>query len=378
MSSIIETGIDYKRLNDIKYMRSYLMRLNDDLKYMLTNLGEDNFDAAALESWQKFGESVINLSKTAKELELELTNTGGDLLNELTQKADSLELYITKGNATTTISLSTDVIRLSAERLKVVSDNFSLDENGLKLSGEIRSNAGSFGGFNIRSENGQPYFDGSANCSISGGTMEGGFGYFKSFSCAGSSATDMTEMGYDDADLYLRNCSISCRGMKMDGEIRISGDLYAAIYNPSEGSYGSRHQFFVQGGNINCDDNIYCEVYSGTSDSGTAQCYSFVVDDREYSDRRLKEDIAELEEETALSFIKELRPVRYVLKDDEDREHMLGLIAQEVAALEEKYGDMGLVSTDEESGMYSISYEHLIPIMAAAIQYTERRLNGSD
>ena len=43
MSNIIETGIDYRRINDVKYMRSYLYRLNDDLRYMFNNIDLDNF-----------------------------------------------------------------------------------------------------------------------------------------------------------------------------------------------------------------------------------------------------------------------------------------------------------------------------------------------
>lgn len=381
MSAILETGIDYSRLNDMKYMRSYLMRLNDDLKYMLTNLDEDNYDAESLTEWQKFGSNVTELSRTAEELLLSLTSTSESMLAEISQEADKVELLLAKGSVTSTINVSTDTIKLSATRLKVTSDNFTLNGDDLTIKGEIQSNAGSIGSFNISKSGTQPYLEGSSSGIISGGVLEGTNGYFNSFSCAGSSS-EMSNMWLDDATLNLMGCSVACKGAVFEGTMRITKDLLAADYDYSEDIYTARRQLFVTG-DIKCDDIIYVETRTdgatSISDRGWAQVYSFIADDgEERSDRRLKSDIKAIDKDMAAAFIGKLRPVQFNYIDDPDKDVVLGLIAQDVKALQEEYGDFGLIATEEESGYMSLCYEHLIAFIAAAMQRTENILDGSN
>lgn len=382
MSAILETGIDYSRINDMKYMRSYLMRLNDDLKYMLTNLDEDNYDAASLTEWQKFGTNVVELNRTTEELSLTLTSTSESMLAEISQRSDELDLLLAKGSVTSEISLSTDVIKISASRLKVTSDNFTLDGDNLTIKGEIQSNAGSVGGFTISKSGTQPYLEGSSSGTITGGVLEGTNGYFNSFSCAGSSSSDMSNMWLDDSTLNLKGCSITCTGAVFDGEMRITSDLLAADYNYSEDVYTERRVLKVTG-DITCDDIIYAETRkdgaTNISNRGVAEVYSFIANDNvQRSDRRLKTDIKELDKDMAAEFISKLRPVQYNFIDDPDKDKALGFIAQEVQALQDEYGDFGLVNTDEETGYMLLCYEHLIAFIAAAMQKTETILDGSD
>lgn len=382
MSAIIETGIDYSRLNDIKYMRSYLMRLNDDLKYMLTNLGEDNLDTESLNTWEQYGSTVLSLSKDAKQFSLDLVDAEAELLGSIEQQADSLSLYLTEGDVTSAVNLSTDAIVLSAERLKVVSDNFTLDGDDLTIKGEIVSNAGNFGGFEIAYENGQPYLNSSSG-TVSGGTLYGSSGSFRTFTCAGTDSANLAGMGLEQSSVYLQGCNIDTSGMVMDGDMYITGDLNAAEYNYTEDTYGERIWLYVDNGDIHCEDIIKCEKNIGTmssiSDAGWAQCYSLITSDgSEYSDKRLKTDIEDIPEETAVSFIRNMRPVNFNFKDDPDKERSTGFIAQEVMKLQEEYGDYGLVVKDEDSGYYGLNYGHIIPLIAAAMQKTEKLLNGSD
>lgn len=381
MSSIIETGIDYGRINDTKYMRSYLMRLNDDLKYMLTNLSEDNFDPVSLSTWQKFGDSIINLDKTAERLTAEFSNALEEVTAEVSQRAESIDLCLTKGNVTAALNVSTDAIRISAARLQVISDNFTLDGSNLKISGEIHANAGSIGGFSISKENGKPYFDGGSSCTVTGGTLEGTNGHFGSFTCAGSSSTDRSEMELGEAYVNMRNCDITCTGAVMDGSIDVYGDLNVAVYNYDADSYSGRYWIYLYGdADLVCDDIVRVEKRANDgmsiSNRGYAYCYSFIASDGvERSDARLKMDIETLDESMAAEFINRLRPVSFNFIDDEDKDRMLGLIAQEVMALQDEYGDFGLIDQDEETGYYSLCYEHLTAFMAAAMKDIERRLH---
>ena len=107
------------------------------------------------------------------------------------------------------------------------------------------------------------------------------------------------------------------------------------------------------------------------------------------SDRKLKKDIADFNTEQARAFIDALQPVTYKLKDGTGRTHM-GLIAQDVAEAakntvgdiaackaavidgdEEKYFDAK--ATDDEL-MWSLNYSELIAPLLAVVQDQEKRI----
>ncbi len=80
------------------------------------------------------------------------------------------------------------------------------------------------------------------------------------------------------------------------------------------------------------------------------------------SDARLKKDIVQLK--YGLSEILSMRPVSYVMKDDQEGETKLGLIAQEVLKLVPE-----VVSNDGSKDNYlGMNYTELIPVLIKAIQ----------
>ena len=106
------------------------------------------------------------------------------------------------------------------------------------------------------------------------------------------------------------------------------------------------------------------------------------------SDRRLKEKIQTISEETSLNFIKKLRPVQYEMKSDHAKQY--GFIAQEiikagfsefVSSIEHK----GLFETVDKDGFvspkdrqFSVDYQHFTSILTRASQYFLEKISKHD
>ena len=211
MANIIETGIEFDKINDIKYMRSYLMQLNDDIRYMLNNIDIDNFSEEGTENYLENEDAASNLSESVESLELTLSDTSKDISAKLSQTSDEIELLVTKGDVTNSINISTEKIKISASRLHVYSDNFYLDDNTLKINGTIIANAGDIAGFTIaKDSSGNQYLEGSSGSSISSGVLKGTTGVFKSFTCTGT-------FFMEKETAYLLNCRITSTGLKLTG-----------------------------------------------------------------------------------------------------------------------------------------------------------------
>jgi hypothetical protein len=89
------------------------------------------------------------------------------------------------------------------------------------------------------------------------------------------------------------------------------------------------------------------------------------------SDARLKKDIKD--GQYGLGEILKLRPVTFKWKADDDGKVQLGLIAQEVSKLVPE-----VVHTDSSSGMLSVNYVALLPVMVKAVQEQQKLIQKQD
>ncbi len=106
------------------------------------------------------------------------------------------------------------------------------------------------------------------------------------------------------------------------------------------------------------------EVYG----NGTVKVNGVAV----HSDSTLKEDITTLDSQ--IDNIKKLRSVSYKWKVDKDtkiNKRTYGLLAQE---LEKVYPDM--VSTDDSTGLKSIFYTELIPVLLEVVQEQQEEIDA--
>lgn len=367
MANIIETGIEFNRINDIKYMRSYLMQLNDDIRYMINNIDLDNFSEEGTESYLSKEEAASNLSESVESLELALSNAAKDISAKLSQTADSIELLVSKGDVTNSINIGTDKIKISASRLHVYSDNFYLDDNTLKVNGTIIANAGEIAGFTIaKDSSGNQYLQGGTDSNISSGVLQGSKGVFKSFTCTGTFFMFKTTA-------CLVNCRIASTGLTLEGTFN-TGNIYLCHYSESTELYTNWQPLNVKGA-INVTGDVH--VGKNGEDDGTVTCYSIYssIDgerpgDYEDSDIKLKEDTNLIDENEALRFINGTRPVAFRFKDSDIRQ--AGVIAQEVQMLQDKMKDYGLVDDSEE--YLAVSYTRYVPLMAAALKEIDKKI----
>ena len=89
------------------------------------------------------------------------------------------------------------------------------------------------------------------------------------------------------------------------------------------------------------------------------------------SDRRMKEDISELNEDTASEFIMNLKPSEYRMKGESRKHH--GFIAQEVKEVMNEDWAVYLEDTDEEKTL-SLCYSELIADMVCTLQKQNKQI----
>lgn len=94
------------------------------------------------------------------------------------------------------------------------------------------------------------------------------------------------------------------------------------------------------------------------------------------SDVRLKEDIQSIDNDFVREFFEKINPVRFNFKNDENKTHEYGLIAQELEAL---FADIGednqdiIIELEGEEEYKAINYEKLVGILLPAVKdlYTQ-------
>lgn len=89
------------------------------------------------------------------------------------------------------------------------------------------------------------------------------------------------------------------------------------------------------------------------------------------SDIRLKENIESLQ--SGLSLIKQLRPVQYNLKQNNERLN-IGFIAQEVETVIPSLALERSKTSEDGSPLKGIKYQELIPVLIKAVQEQQQEL----
>lgn len=366
MAVFLETGIDYSRIDDLPYMKRYLMILNDDLRYMFNNIApEDNFSPEGLASYKELDDRIANIEQNMTLLDTEFANTKTEVSSGITAMDGTINLYVQTGDVTNQINLSDGIIDIEASRLHVTSDNFTVNDNYLKVRGEIEATGGNIGAFTLEKDAaGNEYLKGGTGSEIKSGIVYGAKGDFGTLTCNSGTVAMV------NATWRMWNCRVASDGLKFHGGFE-AGAMDVARYSETTDMYTAWYPITARG-------SIYAEdIYVGRNwdDSGRVRCYSvysyFEGAEKpdpygeDFSDRRIKENIHELSGQEALRFTEALKPVSYKLIGEDTAQ--LGVIAQDVIETErELSADYGIVS--EHEGFYTVSYIRFIPVLAAAIE----------
>ncbi len=332
-------AINIDNLDNVDEIKNYLLDLNKRVRFLSTNLDEDNFSEEGYDKIFKVSEKTAELKATVDELSIEFTDLSTDSIASINQAADDITLLVKYNGITNQINLSPEQINIIGNHLIVNSDNFVLDASGnVTLSGTINATSGDIGTFDIQSN----LLSGSGASTIDAANISG------TSIVSNGSMTMTTDADVTGTNVHMENCYVNTSSSTYFGwfttqsDINISGDLTANVVNFDV--YASCH-------------NMYCySVYS--QEEGVA-----------WSDKAFKKDIENIDPKEALDYLMKLRPVSYHFKTDDDGVHY-GLVAQEVLATGDPYN---IVKTMDDE-MYCIEYSALDAVITAALQEQLREL----
>ena len=370
MAQIIIPQLDYSKLNNIKSFKNYLFQLHDSLDYMFSNIDTENLDNDSLNLLIEHEGNISELIHDSEGFDINFSDAKKDIASGLRQNSEEIELYVDTGDVTNSINLSTDEILIQGNRLEIDTDNLKLTaDNKLIAEGTIIANAGMIAGFEIASDSSGRYLKGTADSSITAGCLEGVKASFKSFRCR-----DTIAMNGQTWNMF--GIDIKSVGLEFTASFSVY-NMDIARLSESSGEYTAWYS-------LTADEKIYAtegiRVGKNGDDSGRVSClsvYSYFdgerpgdyVEDEEPSDRSLKRDINEIDGKYAYDFLKKIRPVKYKLLQDDALQ--LGFTAQNI--LEAGRDEYGIVSESEE-GYYSVNYMRFVPIITAALKYTEEKI----
>ena len=120
MAAFIETGLSPSMLKDIDGMKTYLMKLNDDLLYMFNNLSpEDNFSPYGLSEYLELDEYSAEYEKGYDAFEVHFADSEKEINSGIEQTEDEINLYVSTGDVTNQLNISTDEILIQGQRWNV-------------------------------------------------------------------------------------------------------------------------------------------------------------------------------------------------------------------------------------------------------------------
>lgn len=286
---------------DMGKIRSYIMMLNQQLQYSLSNLdAEDNFSQEFLISYKETDEMISQLEISMDGFLSKYENLKAGVSTEISSLNSQIKLKVSADELCSEISMAPGTIAFKTGYLTIDSKNFKLSQDGTaEFSGNITGGSINIADKFVVSENGSTRIDSGA--------------YTGAIKCNGPLATE-TLITYGDCNV---EGTISCQRMSVKG-------------------------------------SVTCETLYQDSDA------------------RLKENIEDIPEETALKIVLGLKPVEFSYLGSEERQ--MGFLAQDVNALQEEIGSNFPMTELGEDGYYRIPYTTYGALYAGAIKSQQRQI----
>ena len=330
-----DDGSNEALLRRLKRVEKYLYSLNEQLRYSMYNLDEDNLsDAYNTRMQQTLGDLYAEFEVTATQIQATVGELEGSM-TQITQTMDSIrfDVYNENGYIASQIRLGIDGISLTAEDIIITGKTTlaSLFSPGTTV--------------------------------ISGDHID-----------TGSISLDELLVG-DSGALYMLGGDLYLYGSKSTSDVYICNPSGWAYVNGGMSVYNDlivHGQITMHGGG-----NI-ANVGQLSAYSGIFEGWCYAPDWTQGSDERIKHDISTLDGEAMAAFVEALRPVRYRLNSDAEDKQRYGFIAQEVraalAALGLDEGDSPIYR--EMDGQLGLSYTDLIAPLWAAVQQLMARVKA--
>lgn len=348
-----------------------------------------------------FTKSAITLSNgLTQSVESSLTSKTEDIIytadsklkgvtSEINRLSSGLQLKVSKGDVVSEINQSPEKISLKANRIEIDSDTFKLSADG-----KIVAESGTIAGFDL------------TNTAFEKNFAVAGVNYkFKITSDTTSeTATHLISLAEQNAGEYsfavdtqgniecgdLYGGAISCTKVNLSSSINDATEK--SVFTAKNGSghtyigYARKldgKNTIIAGGTVQFQpqDGTNCSLFKESSSnartifrpdtnggaylgSGSYKWHSIYCTDGAFngSDRKLKENIADLDAESNKAFVLSLRPVSYKLKTGEGKRTHNGFIAQEVReAAENTVGDIAAYQASVIDGDEEKYYDPTVP-----------------
>ena len=188
---------------DMLKIRSYIMQLNQQLQYSLSNLdAEDNFSQEFLVSYQETDTSISQLEISMSGFNSEFKNLETGVSTKISTLNNEIKLKVSAEELCSEISMTPGVIAFKTGYLTIDAKNFKLTEDGsAEFSGAITGGSININDRFIVSETGSTTIDSGA--------------YTGSIQCSGPLATE-TLITYGDCSV---DGVISCQQMRVSGTV---------------------------------------------------------------------------------------------------------------------------------------------------------------
>lgn len=280
--------------------------------------------------------NISYLQQTADGLQASVSNLEGDF-SSIEQSVDSIKLGVSNGKTSSVISLYKDGVAVSSKTIQFTGVVTFSDLSG---SGTTKING----------------------ANITTGTISADRIAALSKISVGDSYVQCSKSG---VLIYSSTGGITLGSPS--GDITANGTIY-----------GKGNNAFVASGNI-VASSYQISAYSGKF---TGWCYA--PDWTNGSDKKLKTDIETLPEEAFSAFVMSLRPVQYRYRADQSGKLRLGFIAQEIqeSLAGIGYGDTGALVTaarladgDIEDTL-TLSYTDIIAPLVALVQRQQREIEA--
>lgn len=324
-------------LKDYHEVRDYILNLNKSVQNVFNSLDpDDNFTEEELNRYNENESSVAMAELNSKNLKILFSNKKEKTGAEILAMKERVALKVRKNELVNELNLEKDDIRISGNRLEIVTDNFIVTNNRMYARGAITATGGTFGGWTIT--NGA--WNGNSNSRINVNSINADSGSVATVRAYGSVNLHATAMGnFDTIDFtdstlsggFTCSCmeemggdgaTLSCRDFYAHTTYRDPGERYPTRPTPPDDSPTGNQSDAKR---YNTNDS---PIGGMLAESVSVRAGHSYLAGRTWSDRRLKEHIVPIKEEKAAALLTTLKPSTYSMNGDEDR--LNGFIAQEV------------------------------------------------
>lgn len=156
---------------DLPKLKKRFYKLSEDLKYMFSNLDEDNYSKEFIDHLEEREGKLREFSFNADGLKIRFENFDKDITTSLEADNKKIDMLVARGDVVETLmsrlTLYGEKIVISGNRMVIKAENITLDENGnVTFSGKI-----SGGSINIKDrfivdQEGNAYMDGSLDVGL--------------------------------------------------------------------------------------------------------------------------------------------------------------------------------------------------------------------